>query len=406
MAAWFVASLVPFVDAQKLEPGERFCGDCKTTGRIAHEHLPEVLEQEKDVLFCSFWMDNDPEALCLDWVPCPNCQNPRIQGEAKREFDQEVERRRAWRKARRDEVDQYTRTEVVHIETEHFIISWDRPEIKIGRRRIRLHDAAHLYAQRAEELYRYIMDWHGIEPQHMMRLCKVKLNLLESLRAARTLAPYMTDLSLQSDSKIQLIGPLKSNLVMWADPEKTRTEEDFHQYLCHVVAHHIYHDIQHGQYTFWMFKQYGWMYEGTAFVIETRLFGVPRTTCSQESGGFANYRNTPWEALVKKLVLSGKCPTVQDVIAKGADTLTDEERWLAWSYVDYLTWLDPKKLPLLVSKMTGEQVPTRDALRDVYGLTVGQFVDGWTEFVRKEYSLRPLKGPFERPAKGEAPKGS
>ncbi len=398
LAALLVCS--PAAPAQ--EKGEKLCGDCKTTGKIAHEHKADVLEREKDVLYCSYWMDHDPEALCLDWVPCPDCLTPSVKAAAEREFGGEIAKRKAWLEKRREEVDKVARTECIHIETEHFILSWDIPKIKVGRKTVRMHDAAHLYAERAEELYRYIIDLHQIDEPAQMIGTKFKFAMFERKLPAINLAPSFVDKPIQGGQKVQIIGPHRSNMVSWDDPEKILGDDEHrHQFFVHSVSHHIYHDIQLGKiYQYWLFKRYGWMYEGLAFYLEHRLFGPPKLTCSQESAGFSQYREKSWEALVKKEFQGGEYPSFPEVSRKGADTLNDEERWMSWSYVDYLMWLDPTKMPKLVSLMTNDQLETRDALKEAYGITMGQFMDGWADFVRREYSLRPKKGPIVRPPRG------
>ena len=100
--------------------------------------------------------------------------------------------------------------------------------------------------------------------------------------------------------------------------------------------------------------------------------------------------------LVKKAVMAGDYPSFQETITRSADALTDEERRVAWSYIDYLMHLDPKKMPKLLALMKGPQLPTRDCIKQAYGITIGQLVDGWKEFVMETYSLRPRKGPLNR----------
>ncbi len=397
----YVLALVLALHAACLaqEPGEKLCGDCHSTGKIPHPQKPLMLEQERDVEFCSFWMDSDPEALALDWIVCPNCQTPSAQQRARQEFDAEFARRKAWLEERREKVDKVTRTECVHVQTKHFLIAWDIPEIKVGRKVYKAHEAAHLYVQRAEELYAYILDLHGISEAQTLGT-RFELYMFESERAARTIAPLMTNLPLQKDPKVQLIGPKTSRMVWWDDPSKVIDDKYRHQMYVHCLSHHIHHDICLGPYKFWLFKSYGWMFEGLAFYMEHRLFGPPKVTCSQEAGGFGNYRDKSWEALVKKDVIDGTYPNFQDVISKAADALTDQDRHFAWSYVDYLMWIDPHKMPALITAMTGEQLPTRDALRQAYDMSVGEFVDGWLEFVNTEYSTRPAKGPIVRQPRG------
>ncbi len=40
-------------------------------------------------------------------------------------------------------------------------------------------------------------------------------------------------------------------------------------------------------------------------------------------------------------------------------------------------------------------------LKQAYGLTVGEFIDGWEKYVLKEYSMKPWRGPITRTKKGK-----
>jgi len=382
--------------ARAQEPGEKLCGDCSTTGKLPHPHRESVLEQERDVIYCSYWMDRDPDALSMDWVVCANCLTPSVKARAQEEFDREFGKRKQWLTDRRTIVDKVTRTECQHVETEHFVLAWDIPEIKVGRKIYRLHEAMHLYAERAEAAYARIQQLFDITDQDMLLSGKVHLYMLETQRAAAALSPTVTDLHIQGSWHTYKIGPNHEHCVAWDNPEKVLNDEYRHQFFVHALSHHVFNQVHQGDYTIWIFKRYGWMYEGLAFHLESLMFGIPRLTCGQETGHTTSFRNKKWESLVKKAVMSGDYPPFQEVITYSVDALGDEERRLSWSYVDYLLYLDPRKMPKLLSLMKGPQLPTRDCLKEAYGITMGEFVDGWKQFVLEKYSLRPDKGPIQR----------
>ncbi|MFH0945379.1 MAG: hypothetical protein V2A76_09300 [Planctomycetota bacterium] len=381
--------------AMAQEPGEKLCGDCQTTGKIAAPHRESVLEREKDVIYCSYWMDRDPEKLCMDWIVCPKCLTPSVQARAQKEFDLEFSKRKEWLEKRRAVVDRVTRKECWHVETEHFLLSWNIPEIKVERQVIKLHDAMHLYAERAEEVYDKIQELVGVTDQQMLG-GKINFYMLETQREAKSLAPTVTDLAFGGTWHTYKVGPDHHESVAWDNPEKVLDDEHRHQYYVHAISHHVFNEVHEGNYTIWTFKRYGWVYEGLAFHMEYLMFGPPKMTCGQETGQSTNYRGKSWEVLVKKAVLAGEDPPFQEVITRSVDALSDEERRVSWSYIDYLMHLDAKKMPQMLSLMKGPQLPTRDCLKQAYGLSVGQFVDGWKEYVKETYSLRPRKGPLIR----------
>lgn len=104
------------------------------------------------------------------------------------------------------------------------------------------------------------------------------------------------------------------------------------------------------------------------------------------------------EAAIKKAVADNEMPSFQDTSGKSADTLDAREHTFSWSWIDYLMWYDPTKMPELIKLLKAPDHPSaQDALKRAYGLSMGQFLDGWTEFVKTVYSPKPRKGGTIRP---------
>lgn len=375
------------------QPGELLCGVCKVTGKVKH-HVPLADDAvEAGCSLCSVVLESDPEALGMDWVVCPKCQTPSVQAQAKREFDAEFGRRKTWLETQQKRLEPHAPGTVVYVQTPHFVVAWSVAEIKVGRQVLGRHAAAHLYAKRMEELYQQVLDIHGItesDTNHTMH----ELYWFESERAARDTALDLTGLNLAGGFRTSKIGNI-SRFVGWDDKKEIQDDERRHQFWVHSVSHHLHNDVS--TYKYWLFERYGWVYEGLAHYLEIRNFGPPITWCHREAGGFQHWKGPNWEAAVRKAVLAGDPPNFQDVILKSADTLDAREHAFSWSWIDYLMWYDAKKLPAMLGLMKGaEQVPTRDALKQAYGMTIGQFLDGWTEFVKTQYSARPRKGPTVR----------
>lgn len=379
------------------ELGEPLCGDCQTTGRIHHEYNGKELELEAGATYCSVFMDREPDLLGLDWRVCPKCRTPSAQARARREFDEEYQLRAQWLKERREEVDKPAGASFEHIRTAHFQIAWDIPEIKVGRRVYRLHEAMHLYAERMEALYQQLLEIHGITERDV-RSTVHRLYLVDRESTSRRVGNAVMDGGFANSYRKSLIGP-GSKLLCYRNSKDFPRDEDFHEFLVHTVSHHLHNEID--QCNQWLAVRYGWVYEGLAHYLEIRNFGTPITWCSRETGGFQHWKGKNWEGNVKRAVIGGADPAFQDVIQKANDTLTPMEHQFAWSYIDYLMWLDPKKMPKLIGYMKGPQLPTRDALKKAYGLSIGQFVDGWKAFVLEEYSTKSVKGPRVRPPKDE-----
>ena len=377
------------------EVGESLCGDCKTTGKVAHEYSRKALELEADTIYCSVFMDREKDLLGLDWKVCAKCRTPSLQARAQREFDEQYKLREQWLKERREEVDKPAGSKVEHIRTAHFQIAWDTPEIKVGRRIYRLHEAMHLYGQRMEELYQQLLEIHGITERDVRATVHGLYLFEQQSTAIRVAGPLMGGLGISQRKSV--LGP-GSKLVCFLNFKDFRKDELFHQFLVHTVSHHLHNEIDQAKQ--WLAVRYGWVYEGLAHYLEIRNFGPPVTWCGRETGNFQHWKGKNWEGNVKSAVMGGAEPAFQDVIQKAMDTLTPLEHQFAWSYIDYLMWLDPQQIPKMIGYMKGPQLPTRDAIQKAYGLSIGQFVDGWKAFVLAEYSTTAVKGPRVRPARG------
>lgn len=376
--------------------GEALCGDCHTTGRIDHPHSASELEQEKDVEFCSVFMRSDPDALGMDWIVCPKCRTPSVQEAARAEFDREFERRRKWLTEREENVDKHAGHKVEHIRTRHFALSFDLPKVKVGRSTLRTHDAMHLYAQRLEELHAQMLAIHGITERNTAGLVH-EVYVFENDLTSRNVGNHLITGGMGQGFRKSTYGKTSQHITS-RNKKDFRKDEDFHQALVHSVSHLITNEV--GILKTWLVKRYGWVNEGMAHWFEIRNFGPPNTWCNQEQGGFVHWKGDSWEANVKKAVLAGDHVNFQDIVGKSAESLDSKEHQFAWSFVDYLMWLSPEKMVKFLTLLKGKQLPERDALREAYDITMGQFVDGWIEFVRTEYSMKPRKGPRELPPKG------
>ncbi|MBI4881074.1 MAG: hypothetical protein HY812_15665 [Planctomycetes bacterium] len=379
------------------QQGEPLCGDCQGTGRLKHEHAAAELALEEGAIFCSVFLESDPEALGLDWVPCAKCRTPSLKAAAESEFAAALAPRRAWLEERRKTVDEAVMKKVDHVETAHFVIAFDIPKIAFGKRVLSRHEGMHLYARRMEELHRQILDLHGMTDADTNGV-KHHLYLFESQKTAQLAAPRFANRPLSAGTKVSLLG-IESHLVSWDDPSVITCDEERHQFLTHAVSHHVHDAVAGRQH--WLFQRYGWVYEGLAHYMEVKNFGSPVTWCTAEAGEFAHWQSRNWEANVKRAVAAGEEPAFQDILGKDVGSLSAMDHQFAWSYIDYLLWLDPKKMLPMLQLMTGPQPADRDCLQQAYGLTVGQFVEGWREYVREEYTLKPWQGPMTRSRKGK-----
>ncbi|MFH0945377.1 MAG: hypothetical protein V2A76_09290 [Planctomycetota bacterium] len=275
-----------FGPARAQEIGEDLCGDCHSTGKIDHQHSKAALALEEGVIYCSEFMKSDPTVLGMDWEVCPKCRTPSAQARARREFDEEFGRRKEWLDGCQKEVDERAGHEVCHILTRHFQIIWDIPTIKVDRRVLKMHEAAHLYAERMEYLYGQTLEIHGITERDV-RPTTHRLYLFEAQSTAKKVGPYALDGGLGNTSRKSQIGP-NSAMITFLNKADFHTDEEFHQFLVHTVSHHLHNEIKPANE--WLAVRYGWVYVGMAHYMEIRYFGPPNTWCTREAGGLSNFR--------------------------------------------------------------------------------------------------------------------
>ncbi len=374
-------------DARDDEP---LCGTCKSTGRIENKLRASADPLEQKVIYCSESMNKDKAALGGDELVCPKCAGRSYNESAKTEIESDTLQRRSWLDERVKTVDKVAGHPFVHIRTAHFVLAFDLPTVKVGQVVYKTHAAAHLYADRLEELYANILEIHGLS-SGSLHPSKRYVYLCESEKTAINLSMQLTS---QNGARTQKFGD-PCQIVIAGDKKNFREDADFHQHVAHTVAHHIYNDMD--QYGNWLQQRYGWVHEGLSHYIEIRYFGPPNTWCNRETGGFVNWTSPNWEANVKKALLANEAPVFEELQQRPADALTSKEHQFAWSYVDYLMWLDPKAMPKFLGYMKGPQLPVRDCLQRAYGLSLPAFVAGWEEFVKTQYSMTPQKGPRVRP---------
>jgi hypothetical protein len=179
------------------EPGERLCGTCKTTGRIAldinkkfsmdHEH-----GETWKVLHCADAIESDD--MAMDWKPCARCKTPSVQEKAIKQWEAIEAEKLAWLAERRKVDELIDAKGMAHVETTHFIISWNIPKVTTGdRKTYRMHEAAHLYARRMEELYAKFQEMFKVEDRQNMRN-KHYWYVLEKEREALTVGPVYAGL--------------------------------------------------------------------------------------------------------------------------------------------------------------------------------------------------------------------
>lgn len=362
---------------------DKLCPKCHTTGRVSNEVKDAKLAQmEAPVIHCSHSISRDKAGRGLPFLPCAGCLAPALAAQAQVGFDKLAAEKDAWLAERRKiDAALRPREEFVHIETEHFLLVFGLPKVVLPDKVVLdAHAAAHLYAARLEEFYSWFQELLGYTDEEA-RVLKHQVFLMNDLR---TLMKAATDYAqTPTDRAGRAVGD-PSILVTWRDRSVFKSDPDFHRHVVHHVSHLLL-GVFHLKV--WLVDRAGWLEEGLAHVCEMRLFGLAGNSCNIEQSE-EDMPDEDWEPLVKKMVLQKQTAPFALLKEKRADLLTAKEHLQVWAITDFLLKRDQKQLPELIRRLK-QDVPLRDALRELYDLSIVSFDLTWSEWVEENYRLKP-----------------
>ncbi|MFH2001904.1 MAG: hypothetical protein ABIK28_19650 [Planctomycetota bacterium] len=374
-------------------PEDKKCPFCKTTGRLSnpfYEKYMNSLDLDK-ILFSSWVIENDPKGLGLPWYPCERCRNETLKAQAEAEFERLAAARQRWL-AQRREIDKKLQAQepLLHLETEHFLWTWDIPELTYNKRKYRSHEALNLYAMRIEGFYNDFKREHKITDEDLQQANKVtdgdlstkKFNLFcfERELIARKACPLYGKQASPS-GRVTLQG-VPSVSVKWWDKTRMPTEDYLYRDMVHSVAHllvAVYHS------PWWLFES-GFAYEGLAHWWELYYSDKATSTCIREINILTDWVASKWEQKVKKAVLAGKCPSLVSLLGKNGGSLSAKEHIFSWSIMDYMMFLDKRKT-LDFCVILKQNRPAREAFYEVWGASILNFEAQWREYVKQEYKV-------------------
>lgn len=386
-------------------PGDQLCGTCETTGvvdlEIGSKWLNEYEQGEGwEVEYCSEAIDEDD--MTLDWMPCPRCKAPSLRDAAQARWDALYEKNHAWLKERRRMDKLATSSDLVHLETTHFVLAWGVPKIKTAKKKIyRAHEAAHLYARRMETFYRHYQDLLGVVDADNMRN-KHHIYIFEKLRDAMKVGPAYANMSSNTTARRSGGVEHESTLVMFFNKNVHPSDDDLYRHWIHSMTHQLT-SVHYNPYWFevgqkgltppWLADSYGWMDAGLAHWFEIEFDGEASTHCSQEQDVTARWKGGDWRKNVWKAVMAEDVPSFPRVVSTPTQALSPKEHQFVWSWVDFLMARDAKAMGRAIKLAKMEQ-PTRTILKECWHTSMLSFEGAWAEWVRSEYN------PNKKPSRG------
>jgi hypothetical protein len=349
------------------------CRKCHSTGKLPCPQHPrsECELETDDVIYCSAFIDC-PACGGTGYVPCTECKNEPALAALQARRD-----KLATRKLALKSIDDTMGRPLRKAESAHFVFLWEMDRFKIDKKYLNAHECTHVYLKRLEQEF---TDYVG----------RLQVTEKEFAEKAWVFVWYLPEdhkdgsqkfCGQSADGGIKLMG-LKPRYSVCGNKQHFKDDEELHRNIVHCVAHLL---LSQQNPPAWIGNiKAGWADEGLAHWFEDRYFGICDNYCYQEANTTAYFKNGKYRLGVRKLVAGNELPPIAEVFQQNIDTLTPAMNAVAFSYVDYLLFLDGAKFDALMKKLKAK-VATRDAMRDVFGMSPLEFETQWKAWVLATY---------------------
>lgn len=361
--------------ADKPAPKAPSCKFCQSTGREpCPEHPRGECESEDGVLFCSLI---HACAVCggTGWIVCHECRSEVAQAaldKKKQSFPRY--------KITSDGLDKQMNRPLAKVETEHFVLVFELERIKVDKKFLNQHEGLHLYAKRLEQLYADYCARLVLTDKAFREKFKVFVWwLFEDHRAGATAFCGQS-----ASGGVKLMGQ-KPAYSVCGNKQFFQNDEALHRNLVHSVTHLL---LSAQEFPAWMGNvKGGWCDEGLSHWFEDRYWGICDNYCYQEANSNVDFKSGKFRLAIRKLVEANTAPAAATVFERNSDTLTLPEHAASFSYVDYLISRDGEKFRQLCAKLK-QKVPTREALKELFGFGPIEFEALWKAWVLATYPTR------------------
>ncbi len=368
------ASGLPVQDEEPEAPFVR-CTKCQNLGaKPCREHARADCQLEDNVLYCSH------VAGCegcggTGWLDCADCENEAC--------EERLAEKRAGVPALREELaklDEEMKRPLRVAASEHFVLVCEVEGLKVEKRPLSSHQVLHLYVDRLERLFADYLEILGAEESEFKQ--RVRVMMWSNPRDHKE--GSMRFCGCTGDTGVKLLGldPTYSVPVL---KQYFKNDETLHRNVVHCTVHLL---LSHQRPMNWIGnKKGGWADAGLAHWFEERYWGKCDNFCYQEVDTKGGYKGGKWKPAVRKLVALGKASSLGQLFQQNTTTLTMEQHAICFSLVDHLMAQDPEDLNRVLRRLRGK-VPTRDAIKEVYGLTVPALEEQWRQWVLSTYPAR------------------
>jgi hypothetical protein len=361
---------VALTSASAARPGG--CNRCDGEGLLpCGRHARADADAESRAVYCSEIAGCD-DCGGVGWVDCPRCDDDDAQTRL-------VDRRSAAQRAASELtwIEEGMGREVRTLQSEHFVVVWEIDKLRAGKRRLDGHELGHTYLARLEALfddYRTVLeaDPEEIDQRPTIFVWNEKE---DQLRASERFCES------ESESAINRMGAVGRLSLCGVKPYYDDDEA-----LHRAVAHYVVHLLASMQKPAgWVGdKRAGWLDAGFAHWMDDRLFGACETVCFHAHYFRQDIDARSWREHVKKLIARDKVPDFLTVLNQDTRTMTLEFHTVAFSLVDFLISKGGARFNTFFKRLRARS-PTRDALFEVYQLSLDDFETAWRGWVEATY---------------------
>lgn len=268
---------------------------------------------------------------------------------------------------------------------------------------------AHLYAQRAEDLWKRFQEIAGVtdadfpggtgprnialkymgQGPHMGQKGKYELLIVPSKAASRLYLTEQFGLTIERTQRWNVVARDTLTVTMNLEEDQVKRDEALHGHVVFNLLQVLLDGYKHYNYDTPL-----WYHEGLAHVLEREISPDFNSFDGSEGSLAATTRKSDWLAEVRKLVRGDDAPRLAELTRlRQYSQFELEHHFATWSMVQYLLVERPEAFACFLDRMHGavdEQAQVvftdmqdhqRSAFQDCVGIPYAQFDEAWREWV-------------------------
>lgn len=350
------------------------CVACAGAGRVAcAEHRTAEQARESNAILCTFYADCK-RCEGTGTVDCAACAPMEDDG---------ARARRKLRTAAATRLAKVSGTvgrPVLAAASTHFDLVCELEPARLQGKKKSRHELLHLYLDRLEEVYRAYLAFFALTDADITARSEIWLwtDKVDHEKVGQEFCGYTT-------ADVEYMRAIAAISSIWFDPRKLKDDEALHR----NVVHHVVHGLMNAQPPVaWTGKlNMGWADEGLALWFEDHLLGAATGFCFWPVEEPASLRSGNLRPALKKLLEPGRALDLERLLVLDTVDMTREQQALGFALVDFLAARDAALLERLLELMRA-RTPSRDALKEVYGLTLEELEPAWRAWVQETYPGR------------------